>query len=169
MKTTNTIATLQKRNTPFTWVILFIACWFFVPSLIMDKIWMNVKSVHVQEETPFGEVIIMKVEREILRDFQGTFSVSVRRQDGELICQGRPDESFQYRTEGILPEPVTLSYWLGGPEKLMRCRGNGFGEGTYYIDTCHTVVIGSGQVPFARRCVRSNLFTIIPERDEDDA
>lgn len=167
MKASNTIQTLQKRNTPFTWMILFISFVFFVPSLMMKYIWMDLKSVHVQEETAYGDMVVMEIDREIIRDFHGTFTVSIRRTNGELVCQGRPDDSFEYKVESVLPIPVSLTYWLGGEEKMTRCRGNGFGEGTYYLDTCHTVVVGSIQYKLARRCVSSNQFTILGRENND--
>jgi len=162
MQVTNTLQTLHKRNTPFTWVILFIAIWFFVPSLLMNNIWLNLKEVHVQEEIMYGEPIYLEVDRDILKDFEGKFTVSIRSGNGELICQGQPDHAFIYRVDNELPVPLTLTYWLGGPEKEIRCRGNGFSTGIYYLDTCHTVVVGSAQIPIARRCVSSNKFRIFP-------
>lgn len=172
MKATNTYATLQKRNTPFNWIVLLVAVWFFIPSLLMNRIWINLKDVHVQEQVVYGEPIYLEVDRVIIRDFEGSFTVSIRTENGELICQGKPDDTFIYRVENELPIPLTLTYWLGGPEKITRCRGNGFSTGVYYLDTCHTVVIGSAQIPIARRCISSNRFAIVPEtseRVEEDA
>lgn len=161
MKNSNTYETLKKRNTPFTWIVLFVAAWFFVPSLFMTHIWFDLKSVHINEENILNEDIEMIVEREIIREFNGFFEVSIRKENGTLVCQGRPDSPFIYRVESKLPIPVLLSYWIGGPEKMTRCRKNGFGIGTYYVDTCHTVVIFSNQISFARRCVKSNKFTVV--------
>lgn len=156
-----TLKTLQHRNTPFTWGVLVICFLFFVPSLLVDRIWINVESVEVNQTNVLGEPIELKVNRKVLQEFKGYFTVDIRRVDGELVYQASSNGAFSYSPGKQLPNPLLMNWWVGGEHELENARKRGFNIGFFYLDTCHTVVIGVWDIPFARRCVQSNVFQVI--------
>jgi hypothetical protein len=131
----------------------------------MDKIWIHLESVDVSPINIEGEGVTMVVKREVLRDFRGYFTVDIRRTNGELIYPAKSEGSFIYSPSKELPDPLYLTWWLGGQKEMAQAKARGFGIGSYYIDTCHTVVLGIWEIPIARRCVQSNTFLIINEKD----
>lgn len=159
-----TVETLHRRNTPFVWLVLVVAFLFFVPSLLMDSIWMDLKKVEVKNPSVAGEPIEMYVDREIHRPFTGSYSVTIREihgETGEFICEGRPLAPFPYDPARELPEPLHLTWWLGSEAHMNTCKENGFVKGhQFQIRTCHTVVVTVWDLSLARRCVMSNVFTL---------
>jgi hypothetical protein len=159
--------TLHKRNTPFTWFILLGAFFFFVPSLSMDSIWINLRSVEVKQPINSNGVIELVVDRTIHREFRGVYSVDIKRINGinnEAVCRGKPVTPFFYNPSNELPDPVSLTWWLGGEKNMVECKENGFQEGTLFqVLTCHTVVVSQWDIPLARRCVLSNTFSLEKE------
>lgn len=164
MKTV-TRQTMANRNTPMTWIILLICFFYFVPSLLMDRIWIHLESTEVSSLNLVGEPITMVVTREVKQEFRGYFTVDIRRTNGELVYQAESDGVFIYGPGKTFPDPLLLEWWLGGRSKMIEAKSRGFDTGFYYIDTCHTVVIGIWDIPFARRCVQSNAFQVIDEKD----
>jgi len=71
--------------------------------------WMDVQSVHVKD-TKVGEPILMHVQRDIHRDFSGTWGVSVRVVDagkGHVVCSESAVSGYQKGAD--LPNTLTLS------------------------------------------------------------
>lgn len=159
-----TTETLKQRNTPFTWFILVVAFLFFVPSLLMDSIWFHLKSVEVSSPVDSSQMIELAVDREIHRPFRGSYLVTIREINGstqEAICEGKPLQPFPYDPARDLPEPLSLTWWLGSDAYMQTCKENGFTAGKQFqIRTCHTVVATVWDLPLARRCVMSNVFTL---------
>jgi hypothetical protein len=162
---TVTRQTLSNRNTPMTWMVILICFFYFVPSLLMDRIWIHLETVEVSPLNLVGEPITMVVHREVLREFRGYFTVDIRRTNGELIYSADSEGTFIYGPGKKLPEPLLLTWWMGGQKQMAEARARGFDTGSYYIDTCHTVVLGIWDIPVARRCVQSNIFQVIDEKD----
>jgi len=161
MKNTNTYRTLKQRNTLFTWFILTTSFMFFIPSLMMDRIWLDLKSIQVQEINYEGDDVFLHIERVIHRNFTGEYFVNIRSVEGNFICQARSDGVFVYRKDAVLPDHVDIAWWLGSHKKLDECVENGFTTGTFRINTCQKVVDSLWHIPIAQRCVESNLFTIV--------
>jgi hypothetical protein len=155
----NTLRTLNQRNTPFTWFILILSFVLFFPSVLVERIWIDVRDIHVVDSVS-PDSVEMHVDRTVLRKFNGMFSVTVRRADGEYICTGAPKEPFEYKPGKDLPSPLYLEWWIGGAHQMDACIDSGFGAGRYFLDTCHIIHATVWDIPFARRCVQSNEFTI---------
>lgn len=159
-KMENTRHTLKKRNTPLTWGVILLAAYLFFPSLLFKYIWMDLEKVHVFN---YGDphLVQMDIERELHRDFRGTFTVDLFYKKGNhFICRGQPIAPFWYKKGNEIPTPTYLEWWIGGETEFEECIVRGFKNGEYYLQTCHTVVWTIYDIPFARRCVRSNYFTV---------
>lgn len=157
-----TIDTLKKRNSPLTWFVLALSFIVFVPSLLMGTLWIDLKRIHVSDGL-LHDPIIMEVDRTVKNEFRGTFTVTVRREDGELVCQGYPQKPIIYKKARELPDPLLLAWWLGGSDVMERCDKNGFSAGRYFLTTCQTVLWFTFDYPVARRCVESKVFVLVDE------
>lgn len=158
--------TIKKRNTLSTWFILIVSVLFFVPSVFIDKIWINMESIEVQDISKYPGNISMEVDRNIIRNFMGTYAVTIRNADtDQFICIATPPAPFEYRSTSELPEHLTVSWWLGGMNHLNRCRLEGFTTGNFYMISCHSVVSPILNLPIAGRCVESNVFTVVNYRE----
>ena len=114
--------------------------------------WMEVQSVHVKD-TKVGEPILMHVQREIHRDFSGTWGVSVRVMDaghGYVVCSESAVSGYQKGAD--LPDTLTLSWWTNG-----QC--NTLPVGVYIVQTVWRVH-GSGILPAKTINATSNLFKV---------
>ena len=114
--------------------------------------WMEVQSVHVKD-TKVGEPILMHVEREIHRDFSGTWGVSVRVMDagkGYVVCSESAVSG--YKEGADLPDTLTLAWWTNG-----HC--NTLPVGVYIVQTVWEVH-GNGILPAKTISATSNLFKV---------
>jgi len=148
-------------------LVLLASVSLFAPSLVFDSVWYRLDSVHVYD-TVVGQDPKMEIAGSVLRDHWGTYSVTIRRvaYDGNpdwLICQGFPDTPFEYRQGDYHTiKDKTLSWWLGGRDRLDKCWSEGMDQpGLYTANTCH-FLLGPFGIKVARRCLLSNPFTILP-------
>ena len=114
--------------------------------------WMEVQSVHVKD-TKVGDPILMHVQRDIHRDFSGTWGVSVRVMDagkGYVVCSESAVSGYQKGAD--LPDTLTLSWWTNG-----QC--NTLPVGVYIVQTVWEVR-GSGILPAKTINATSNLFKV---------
>ena len=114
--------------------------------------WMEVQSVHVKD-TKVGDPILMHVQRDIHRDFSGTWGVSVRVMDagkGYVVCSESVVSGYQKGAD--LPDTLTLSWWTNG-----QC--NTLPVGVYIVQTVWQVH-GSGILPAKTINATSNLFKV---------
>lgn len=114
--------------------------------------WMEVQAVHVAD-TKAGDPILMHVEREIHRDFSGTWGVSVRVMDaghGYVVCS--EGAASGYLQGADLPDTLTLSWWTNG-----QC--NTLPVGVYIVQTVWQVH-GNGLLPAKTITATSNLFKV---------
>ena len=159
-----TTETLHNRNTPFTWIILLAALFFFLPSMLMSYFWVHLESVHISNPVKDDGVIELTVDRQVHRRFKGNYAVTILKINGSNkveVCQGMPLAPVTYDPFVDLPEPVSLTWWLGSEAHMDICRQNGFEVGNeFQIRTCHTVLVTEWNIPFARRCVYSNVFEL---------
>ena len=109
-------------------VVLGLLCWagfaLFV-SWWPASWWLEVDSVRI-DNAKAGEQITMHVEREIHRDFVGTWTASVRNMSGEVVCSGSGISN--YRSGANLPPTLTLDWWTAGACKTLQ-------PGRYYLAT----------------------------------
>jgi len=114
--------------------------------------WMEVQSVHVAD-TKAGDPVVMHVQREIHRDFSGTWGVSVRVMDagkGFVACSASAISG--YKEGADLPDTLTLSWWTNG-----HC--NTLPVGVYIVQTVWQVH-GNGILPAKTITATSNLFKV---------
>lgn len=114
--------------------------------------WMEVQSVHVAD-TKAGDPVVMHVQREIHRDFSGTWGVSVRVMDagkGFVACSASAISG--YKEGADLPDALTLSWWTNG-----HC--NTLPVGVYIVQTVWQVH-GDGILPAKTITATSNLFKV---------
>lgn len=138
-----------------TLTILIAALYLFAP-LAFDQLrgpeyWMRVNSVTVPD-TATGQLPQMAVDRQIIRPFQGTWHVMVRRQQGEfwaVTCAA--SGGGNYRTDAVLPDPVTLAWWTEGKCVVLE-------PGKYQISTSWNISPKSGAEK--RLLVESNIFEV---------
>ena len=151
---------LHKHNNFTGWVILLATLWFFVPSFVMPLVWMDLRSVTVSDVVYPG-IPQVEADRVIHNDFLGTYSVIVRNTDRQtVLCEGRSGSAFEYRAAASQTNPLVMSLerWWGEtipPDCIQNLR-----PGHYSVTTCHTVYF-PWRVPVARRCVESNVFTVV--------
>jgi hypothetical protein len=118
------------RSWSFAWVsLLAVAIWWGASMLPTSGYWFRADSMLVPD-MPVGDDVVMIVDREIRRPVYGTWTVTVRQQQGEegwrLYCIARGETD--YTPLATLPDPVTLNWWTeGGCDDLE--------AGTYFVTT----------------------------------
>lgn len=155
---TYTRATLRKLSTPFTWLILFCAFLYFIPSIIMDTVWYDVRSIKISHQE--NGQLQAEFDRSILRDFSGTYRITIRKQEGHIVCVYSPTQLVQFKKDAALPQPLLLSHIFQGTTNIQPCIRNGFTEGVFYMDICQSVRISPLDIVAARQCFRTNEFTL---------
>ena len=125
------------------------------------SLWIEVRSIVVNSAPTPAEVTI-KVDRSIHWPFDGIYSVTIRRVPGlQFVCTAQPPNAIRYRPGAQLPDPLSLSWWLGEPADLQRCEAQGLGPGRYLIETCYTVLRPFwGLVPSKHYCLDSPTYDI---------
>lgn len=122
--------------------------------------WFTVQRVLVYD-APAGAEVVMDVDRRIYRPFVAEWSVLVRRRVGEgwkIACTA--DGKGDYRTDAVLPVPLTLRWWTDGEPA---CAPAALGPGEYFVSTIWTIQ-GVGALPDKVVQVASNVFTIEAEK-----
>ena len=137
--------------------VAFVLSVMWIALLVLIQLWpaswwMDVQSVHVKD-TKAGDPVVMHVQREIHRDFSGTWGVSVRVMDagkGYIVCSASAVSG--YKEGADLPDTLTLSWWTNG-----HC--NTLPVGVYLVQTVWQVH-GSGILPAKTINATSNLFKV---------
>ena len=117
--------------------------------------WYILNKVYV-EDAALGRPVRMAVDREILRDFDGRYTVTVRRlPDFDAVCSG--GSSVNYTTQSKLPDPLTLKWWTYGaiPDCMSQMM-----PGQYEITTCIYIEPHILWLPERVLCRKSNVFRI---------
>lgn len=115
--------------------------------------WLHVRYVQVGD-VQTGHAVHLIVDREIRRDFYGQWSVTLRKSVGdhwEAIYCGTGNS--EYRTDAILPNPLTLEWWADSecPSPLP--------PGRYQVATQWLIYPG-GLWPPKQVRVLSNVFNV---------
>jgi hypothetical protein len=145
---------------------LFCALMFALREAVQSQfrnIWIDLQSVAVPDHID-GEDPTLTVDRIIHRDFPGSWEVRIRRAyTHELIDVAKSTAKIDYRKVRSQENPIHpyLSDWLRDSAALAHAESEGFGEGRFYIRTCHIAYV-AGFLPFDR-CVDSNVFERFPK------
>lgn len=118
--------------------------------------WFEVRSLHVSDTT-VGDPVLMVADRDIKRNFLGTWTVSIRKLGPKgqgVYCTAV--NSTDYEMNSQLPDPLTLSWWT-----FPHC--DPLPEGKYYIRTTWTIK-GNGFFPDKQLSQVSNIFEIRAKR-----
>ena len=114
--------------------------------------WLEVHSVRVADSRA-GQPLVMYVQREIHRDFSGTWGVSVREMTaGGTYVACAQSAVADYRKGADLPNVVTLGWWTNG-----RCAT--LPAGVYVVQTTWQIH-GSGLLPAKTVQNTSNPFKV---------
>lgn len=128
--------------------LVFLAAIHFWPA----SYWMEVHSVRVAD-TQVNEPVRLYVEREIKRDFSGTWGVSVRVLDASgtfVMCAASAISEYRKGTD--LPEFVDLGWWTNGQCKTLPA-------GSYVVYTTWQVH-SNGILPAKTINAASNVFKV---------
>ena len=150
---------LSKYRSPWLWMPIALAAFMILPGLIMPFVTIDLQSVTVTsaENAMQARVTARRVTH---FGFTGRFTVSFRHaSDDLLVATPMPSDPFPYSggLSGEIDRP--LWWWAGGIPALQRHIDEGLHDDTFYAVTCHEWLIAANFV-FARRCVRSNDFTL---------
>lgn len=107
------------------------------------------------ENAEAGTDPVVKISREIKRDFAGEYTVSVWGQpgDGHVSCAG--SDRLRYRGGLYEPHQDVLSHWADDPQCAR------LPPGDYYAQACWTILAPfGGIVPAKSICAVSNVFSI---------
>lgn len=163
--TPRTQAVIRKHNSPLVWIVLLLAGLLVIPPALFKLTLMNVHTITVHDAVE-GSIPVVDVDRAILNSFYGRYSVVIREKGTQrFICEGEPNSSFVYQAQERKKIYVNLAWWLGGDDIYEDCVSDGLAAGTYYSHTCH-YALGPYGLELARRCVRSNEFTIYRSYEE---
>ena len=113
--------------------------------------WFEVHDVRVSDGKA-GEQITMVVGREIKRDFEGSWSVSIRQIDEaatKLACVA--SSKTDYRTDAQLPAVLTIGWWTNGVCSTLP-------PGHYVLTTTWYIYPPIGPTKTVRRV--SNIFKV---------
>jgi hypothetical protein len=118
--------------------------------------WFKVQSVQVQN-SKIGDSVFMNVDRTIIRSFTAQWSAVIRRVDPtdsttEVVCSGSGISS--YKTEAVLPDPLTLEWWTDGDCETLNQPG-AYQVTTVWILSPSWRIFGTREV-----IVESNIFEV---------
>jgi hypothetical protein len=90
-----------------------------VPLVVPVSYYYTLDGLHV-ENAAFGKSPEMVVARQIKREFRGWYDIEIERVNGsayELFagCGSYGMQEFTYRPGRVLPNPLTLDWWMGIP------------------------------------------------------
>jgi len=150
-----------------TWHVAVIGV-FIVLLIVFSKpmtdfafrnMFIDLQSVRVQDHF-VDENPKITVYRQINHDFQGSFSVNIRKaSDSGVSCLTSWPTYFPYTkaASNTNPKITDMQEWVGDPDQLQACKDNGkYPAGIYYIDTCHRALLINLFV--MQRCVSSNFY-----------
>jgi hypothetical protein len=123
--------------------------------VIPASVWLQVHDVRVFD-AKVGSPVQMVVARTIKLDFNGTWVAGIRRLEPDgwtLYCPA--SGSAPYRTDSVLPNPLTLAWWT-----FPDC-SKPFPPGKYQMRTTWTIQ-GDGFFPDKTVTADSNIFEILP-------
>lgn len=142
----------------FCWsvIALSVAAYAFAGWGVSAAYWYHPVLVQIDDVDAGGDPLV-KISREIHRDFRGEYTVSVWRQpsDGHVTCAG--SDRISYRGGLYQPHQDLLSHWADDPE-CARLR-----PGNYFAQACWTILRPfGGLVPEKTTCIMSNVFAVRP-------
>lgn len=148
----------ERYKNPIVWVPVFLSLLWIMPSVVMPYVTINVKTVTISDAENALEAVVT-VDRKTVFNFPGKYMVSFRDAETDVLaCDPIRSDEIDY--VGGLTASISkpLSWWAVNNEQLKSCIDHGLRSGTFYAVTCHDWLLR--HLPFARRCVRSNNFTL---------
>ena len=145
-------------------MLALLAVFFVAPAIVPLVVPMSryyeLKSVTVEDAT-VGTPSRMIVDRTIHRDFRGHFEIEIMRAVGSEFavmweCGPHASDWRWYRDEAVLPDDLTLDWWLGIPPNR-ECR---LAPGTYKIMT--TIYARGPLGAVLSTTTESNVFRVHP-------
>lgn len=142
---------------------LGLGLYFMVNAFLPNSIWFDVREVRVLD-TDYGQPVTIVADRDINREFFGTYSVVVREAgDSAPVCSLLNGGGFTYEVnlndldERVPLGPKTLDWWSDG-----ECKGSHLQPGFYTITTDWVI---RRPWPFTEGhvTVRSNVFEVRPK------
>lgn len=130
----------------FVWVVVWLVMFFWPARYYFDP-----QKLVVPNTRPH-ESVVMLFEREINKNFLGRWSVTVRRftdHGPTVVCSAAGQAN--YKTDSILPDPLTLDWWTEGACKTLP-------PGDYMIST--TWEIYPVLWPEKQISIDSNIFQV---------
>lgn len=118
-----------------------------------------------------GEILQVNVARELRRDFEGGYRVTIRSANSGYIVCSTGDVPVSYRSltgDGRptqLPDPMTLDYWAYGGQ-CTDVIERGLPPDSYTIETCHTVNHIWGFLPRKTKCWEPAIFFVRNSSDK---
>ena len=120
--------------------------------------WYRLDRVYVSDAVE-GAPVTIAVDRTIISEFDGRYTVTVRRLPGfSAVCSG--GSTVAYTPRAHLPDPLTLEWWsYGAQPECMRV----LHPGEYEMETCITIEPHVMLLGPRRTCRMSNIFEIMAE------
>ncbi len=101
------------------------------------EFWMDVRSVEVTDAPPGESLIIL--DREVHRDFEGRYTVTLRDTAQRVVCTA--SEGLSYQEGAAVPDAISLDWWTNGKCSVLE-------PGAYTMTTAWT--INPARTPFAK-------------------
>lgn len=138
---------------------LFLALIYILPGALMPLVSYDLREVKVLS-APDAMGAWVSVDRATNLGGYIRFKVGFHTLDGLPVCTPRWSDPFPYAkfVSGTITKP--LWWWAGGKDVLQRCVDEGLLDGLFYATTCHELVTEIGEISYARRCKRSNIFML---------
>lgn len=150
---------MMRRNTrPRMFIPIVLALAYLAPSALMPWVWIDLRSVEISS-APSAQQAMVDADRSTYFPFVGRFEIEFRDAKTDLPVCVIASAPFGYKAWKSGPVHKGLWWWADGRGQLQRCVNDGLEDGTFYAVTCHNVLI-FGSVSIARRCKRSNDFTL---------
>lgn len=139
---------------------LMIPLVFFLPTVFMPYAAINLKTVHIEQSSVNGEIMVT-AQRDIKPSWVSYTTTLRDAATNRSICdtpiQQRPRKYMPTSSDFII---VTLEWWMGSKADMDACKRFGFKPNhDYILKTCH-YWHGPLNVVLARRCVDSNVFRV---------
>lgn len=147
-------------------MVWLLAMSIWAPSFVPVGVFMDLRAVFV-EDTVSGVPPKILVDREIHKDFLGTYSVTIRSYpENTIVCASPYIIPFPYRADATLPENVDLAWWLFDGKAYDQCEAENLKPGRYRVITYHTVHDPFKLAPWIETLrsepTISNVFRIFP-------
>lgn len=141
------------------WLIFGLA--YLALAAFPASYWYDVGATDIPD-APHGEPVKILFTGGPLREFRGSYTVTMRRfETGEIACEARGGP-FPYKPGSKRPNPLTMEWWAPSDNRCHRPP-----VGTYIVTTCWEVEgpMG-GLVPDKHVCSQPEAFNVVKKDEE---